>query len=71
MFLHGVAFLRGIDTPSLTAQGEQRRSSFFNIDRDIPPNLEAILYLFDASDKAREFRWFIGMSSGPLSEKGT
>ncbi len=30
-------FLCGIDTPSLTAQGEQRRSSFFNIDRDIPP----------------------------------
>ncbi len=29
-------FLCGIDTPSLTAQGEQRRSSFFNIDRDIP-----------------------------------
>jgi hypothetical protein len=24
----------GISTPSLTAQGEQRRSSFFNIERD-------------------------------------
>jgi hypothetical protein len=27
---------RGISTPSLQAQGEQRRSSFFNIGRDIP-----------------------------------
>jgi len=27
---------RGISTPSLKAQGEQRRSSFFNIPRDIP-----------------------------------
>ena len=25
---------RGIDTPSLLAQGEQRRSFYFNIDRD-------------------------------------
>ncbi|MGJ0452807.1 MAG: hypothetical protein ACR65T_06200 [Methylocystis sp.] len=28
---------RGISTPSLTAQGEQRRSSIFNFLRDIPP----------------------------------
>jgi hypothetical protein len=27
---------RGFGTPSLTAQGEQRRSSIFNILRDIP-----------------------------------
>jgi hypothetical protein len=27
---------RGISTPSLPAQGEQRRSSIFNIPRDIP-----------------------------------
>ena len=27
---------RGISTPSLQAQGEQRRSSIFNNDRDIP-----------------------------------
>jgi hypothetical protein len=26
----------GITTPRLTAQGEQRRSSIFNIPRDIP-----------------------------------
>ena len=26
--------LDGIDTPSLSAQGEQRRSAYFNIDRD-------------------------------------
>src|SRR5437016_933877 len=38
-FVHGVAFLCGISTPSLPAQGEQRRLSFFNIDRDNPtPN---------------------------------
>jgi hypothetical protein len=28
---------RGISTPSLRAQGEQRRSSYFNDDRDIAP----------------------------------
>jgi len=33
--MHGVAFLCGIITPSLSAQGEQRRSTFFNIRRDI------------------------------------
>ena len=27
-------FLCGISTPSLPAQGEQRRSAFFNINRD-------------------------------------
>jgi hypothetical protein len=27
---------RGFDTPSLSAQGEQRRSTYFNISRDIP-----------------------------------
>jgi hypothetical protein len=26
----------GFDTPSLPAQGEQRRSTYFNIARDIP-----------------------------------
>jgi hypothetical protein len=31
---HGVAFLCGISTPSLAAQGEQRRSAYFNINRD-------------------------------------
>jgi hypothetical protein len=32
--VHGVAFLCGISTPSLAAQGEQRRSAYFNINRD-------------------------------------
>jgi hypothetical protein len=31
---------RGISTPSLPAQGEQRRSFYFNIRRDIPGELE-------------------------------
>jgi hypothetical protein len=30
----------GISTPSLPAQGEQRRSSYFNIGRDIPSILQ-------------------------------
>jgi hypothetical protein len=39
---------RGISTPSLQAQGEQRRSSYFNNHRDIaltgvPTNLEGFL----------------------------
>ena len=32
--VHGVAFLCGMSTPSLAAQGEQRRSVYFNINRD-------------------------------------
>jgi hypothetical protein len=36
ILVHGVAFLCGISTPSLPAQGEQRLLSFFNIGRDIP-----------------------------------
>jgi len=35
-FGHGVAFPQGIDTRSLRARGKQRRSAYFNIDRDIP-----------------------------------
>jgi hypothetical protein len=35
--IHGVAFLCGISTPSLSAQGEQRRLAYFNIDRDNAP----------------------------------
>jgi hypothetical protein len=42
-FIHGVAFLCGISTPSLSAQGEQRRSAFFNIRRDISLPEAAIL----------------------------
>src|SRR3954452_19972708 len=36
ILLHGVAPLRGCDTPSLPAQGEQRSPPICNIDRDIP-----------------------------------
>ena len=36
IFLHGVAPLRGWNTPSLPAQGEQRPPPICNIDRDIP-----------------------------------
>jgi hypothetical protein len=30
---------RGFDTPSLPAQGEQRRFTYFNIGRDIPSTI--------------------------------
>jgi hypothetical protein len=35
---------RGIDTQSLQARGEQRRSIYFNNDRDIPRVLTAMNY---------------------------
>jgi hypothetical protein len=38
--IHGVAFLCGISTPSLSAQGEQRRLAYFNIDRDNALNVQ-------------------------------
>ncbi len=43
---------RGISTPSLSAQGEQRRPSFFNIRRDIPRNPSLSSFLND-SESAR------------------
>jgi hypothetical protein len=42
----------GINTPSLPAQGEQRRSSIFNISRDIPPSVVPISVDRDAAIKA-------------------
>jgi len=44
---------RGISTPSLQAQGEQRRPSFFNIERDIPREGGLISYGPDAHDIVR------------------
>ena len=35
-FFMALLSFRGISTPSLTAQGEQRRSSYFNIPRGDP-----------------------------------
>jgi len=35
-FFMALLSFRGFNTPSLPAQGEQRRSSYFNINRDIP-----------------------------------
>jgi len=34
----------GFDTPSLPAQGEQRRSTYFNIARDIPRIIFGVLF---------------------------
>ena len=42
-FFMALLSFRGISTPSLKAQGEQRRSSLFNIPRDNPP-VSAILW---------------------------
>ena len=38
-FFMALLSFRGFSTPSLKAQGEQRRSSLFNIPRDNPPGL--------------------------------
>src|SRR5271165_3160284 len=43
---------RGISTPSLKAQGEQRRSSLFNIPRD--KNRRTLVYLWRAVDAEGE-----------------
>jgi hypothetical protein len=50
--IHGVAFLCGISTPSLSAQGEQRRLAYFNIDRD---NAAARLQLQSMSFSVERF----------------
>src|SRR5213595_520087 len=50
--VHGVAFLCGITTPSLAAQGEQRRFSYFNIERDNSSNCMTIL-LFEPEITAK------------------
>ena len=63
-FLHGVAFLRGFDTPSLPAQGEQRRSSYFNIRRGNPnlPCVSAIKLIplpFEGNFERLLFIWIV------------
>src|SRR5450432_2969512 len=44
-FFMALLSFRGISTPSLPAQGEQRRSSYFNIPRgnSLPKRLEEVL----------------------------
>jgi hypothetical protein len=42
--LHGVAFPRGVDTPSLQAQGGQRRPRYFNRLGDIPSDMSEVPY---------------------------
>ena len=44
-FFMALLSFRGISTPSLTAQGEQRRSSLFNIPRDNPLYMSATGFL--------------------------
>lgn len=65
-------FLSGIDTPSLAAQGEQRRPSFFNIDRDIPW-LWRIVLIAIAGGAAFAAWWFLqprGLPDGFAASNG-
>src|SRR5206468_959933 len=63
---------RGISTPSLQAQGGQRRSSYFNIERDIPPSsLEKALCERDAGGAADPTRQHPRHQLLPLSKGGT
>jgi hypothetical protein len=65
ILLHGVAFLRGFDTPSLQAQGGQRRPTYFNISQDIPdcPRLVAEAYL--ARDGDWRLRPLLAVTTAP------
>lgn len=50
--------LQGIDTRSLRAQGEQRRSVYFNIDRDIPgllPQVDNDIRIQVGADRKRRY----------------
>jgi hypothetical protein len=47
---------RGFDTPSLPAQGEQRRSTYFNIGRDIPRPWRGQLAVMSIRDQIRATR---------------
>src|SRR5437016_4297460 len=51
----------GISTPSLSAQGEQRRSTYFNIGRDIPL-LFAVARHFKPAEADKAFRLFVSWS---------
>lgn len=53
---------RGFDTPNLPAQGEQRRSRFFNIDRDIPRGVRIALTNIPISTKAKPLITVLGTS---------
>jgi hypothetical protein len=47
---------RGISTPSLPAQGEQRRSFYFNIRRDIPTRVRAAPTEIGSDDSCANLR---------------
>jgi pimeloyl-ACP methyl ester carboxylesterase len=51
---------RGFDTPSLQAQGGQRRPSYFNKLRDIPSNLAVSIHFFEGEGKTFDFRPHLG-----------
>jgi hypothetical protein len=68
---------RGIGTPSLKAQGEQRRPSFFNIRRDIPKverpgslevdnELELRGLLHRQIGRLGTFQYFVNITSRPI-----
>jgi hypothetical protein len=59
---------RGISTPSLPAQGEQRRSSYFNIDRDIPARRKLAAFVRSGSTPALAV---IGVARPDLEVKRT
>jgi tripartite-type tricarboxylate transporter receptor subunit TctC len=54
----------GISTPSLTAQGEQRRSSFFNIERDYSFGPNGVKSWDDMMHRKQFFLGATGNSSG-------
>jgi hypothetical protein len=56
--VHGVAFLCGITTPSLSAQGGQRRFSYFNIERDN----SLICWRFGIARATAHRRWQYGLN---------
>src|SRR5208282_5988662 len=53
--VHGVALLCGFDTPSLPAQGGQRRLESFNTRRDIPvPDAQLDVSRWPVSDRRHQ-----------------
>jgi hypothetical protein len=60
-FFMALLSFRGISTPSLRAQGEQRRSSLFNIPRDIA--------IFDSVDVSRSEGLQTQVRPGPIQTR--
>src|SRR6478672_10678945 len=69
-FFMALLSFRGISTPSLPAQGEQRRSSYFNIPRGNSQDGFTVAYFLTVADIERSARFYETVFGGRILSRG-